>query len=110
MGSKNQKKLERRFSGFRLWPLYPTGIKIGSKCTCNVFELTEMQSGTRGVQSFGAKSGASAAKPHASGRLRARKFAPQPSSSNIKLKALVVFFRTPMNRLSDLNSLGDIAV
>ena len=49
-----------RFSSFRLWPFYPTGIKIGSKWPQHVLKHAEMQSETRGVQSFGAKSGASA--------------------------------------------------
>ena len=40
---------------------YPTDIKIGSKWPLHVLKQAEMQSKTRGVHSFGAKSGASAA-------------------------------------------------
>ena len=52
---------EFRFSIFRLWPFHITGIKIGSKRPQLVLKHTEKQSETRRVQSFGAKSGASAA-------------------------------------------------
>ena len=53
------------------------------------------------MQRFGAKSGASAAKPHASRGLRAKNFArkgpalagPQPSGLKIDLKALMLLFR-----------------
>ena len=46
------------FSSFRLWPLYPTDIKIGSKCPQHVLKHAQMQSETRGMKSFGAMSGA----------------------------------------------------
>ena len=83
-------------------PFYPTGINIGSKRPQHVLKHVEKQAETRRVQSFGAKSGDSAAKPHANGGLRAKNFAPkgpvlvspQPSSFRIKLKSLIVFFRT----------------
>ena len=61
------------FSRFRLWPFYPTGINIGSKQPQHILKQDEKQSEIRRVQSFGAMSGASAAKPHASGGLRAEK-------------------------------------
>ena len=58
-------------------------LEFGTNCRLGRIvawdELSPNQSETREVQSFGAKSGASAAKP-------------QPSSSKIKLKALIVFF------------------
>ena len=90
-----------RFSSFRLWSFYPTGINIGSKRPQLLLKHAEKQSGTRRVQSFGAKSGASAAKLHASGGLCAKNFAhkepalvgPQPSSLKIDLKALMLLFR-----------------
>ena len=63
------------FSSFRLWPFYPTGINIGSKRPQLLLKHAEKQSETRLVQSFGAKSGYSAAKPHASGGRRAKNFA-----------------------------------
>ena len=89
-----------RFYSFRLWPFYPTGINIGSNRPQHVLKQAEKQSETRRVQSFGAKSGASAAKPHASGGLCAKNFArkgptlagPQPSSLKIDLKALMLLF------------------
>ena len=62
------------------------------------------------MQSFGAKSGASAAKPQASGQKTLRASGPQPSSSEIKLKVLIFCFERAINRLSDSNSLEDIAV
>ena len=49
-----------RFFSFRLWPLYPTGINIGSKRPQLLLKHAEKQSETRCVQSFGAKSRASA--------------------------------------------------
>ena len=91
-----------RFSSFRLWPFYPTGINIGSKRPQHVLKHAEMQSETRRVQSFGAKFEASAAKPHASG--------PLASSLKIDLKALMLLFRTLYKSFVQLNSLGDIAV
>ena len=100
-GTKKSKKnsaQDSRFSSFLLWPLYPTGSNMGSKW--HVSKHAEMHSETLSVQSFGSKSGGSSAKSHASVELRAK-----PSSSKIKLKALIVVFR-----LSELNSLGDIAV
>ena len=62
-----QKTLEYDFqtilhSVARLWPLYPTGIKIGSKRPLHVLKHAEMQSEARGVQSFSAKSVTSSAK------------------------------------------------
>ena len=63
------------FPSFGLWPFYRTGINIGSKRPQPLLKHAEKQSETRRVQSFGAKSGASAAKSHASGGLRAEKFA-----------------------------------
>ena len=83
MGPKNQKKIECGFSVFPvfvqcLWPFYPTGINIGSKRPQHVLKHAEKQSETRRVQSFGAKFGASEAKP---------------SSSKIGLKALMLLFR-----------------
>ena len=44
-----------------MWPLYPTGDKNGSKKPQHVLKHAEMQSERQCVQSFGAKSGASAA-------------------------------------------------
>ena len=44
---------------FRLWPLYPAGVKIESKWHQYVLKHAEMQSETPGVQSFAAKFGAS---------------------------------------------------
>ena len=44
-----------RFSSFRLWPFYPTGINIGSKWPQHVSKHAEKQSETRRVQNFGAK-------------------------------------------------------
>ena len=81
-GPNNQKNSAQifRFLIFRLWPLYPTSIKIGSKWPKYVLKHSEMQSETRGVQSFVAKSGASVAKLAG----------PQLSTSEIKLKALIV--------------------
>ena len=64
-----------RFPSFRLCPFYPTGINIGSKRPRHVLKHVEKQAETRRVQSCGAKFGASAAKPHASGELRAKNFA-----------------------------------
>ena len=91
-----------RFPSFRLCPFYPTGINIGSKRPQHVLKHVEKQAETRGVQSFGSKFGASAAKPHASGELRAKNFArkgpalagPKPSSLKIDLKAPMLLFRT----------------
>ena len=40
-----------RFSSFRLWPFYPTGINIGSKRPQHVLKHAEKQSETRRVQS-----------------------------------------------------------
>ena len=49
MGPKNQKKLVQifRFSSFRLWPFYPTGINIESKRPQLVLKHAEKQSETR---------------------------------------------------------------
>ena len=72
------KKLSADFPFFRVFvcgPFYPTGINIGSKRPQLLLKHAEKQSETRRVQSFGAKSGASAAKPHGSGGLRAKDFA-----------------------------------
>ena len=55
----------------------------------------EMQSDTRGVQSFGSKTGVSVAKPHASQRLCTKKWRRKPSSSKTNLQPVIVFFRTP---------------
>ena len=62
MGPENQKKLSAalRFSSFRLWPFYHIGINIRSKRPQHVLKHVEKQSETRRMQSFGAKSGASA--------------------------------------------------
>ena len=68
------------FPSFRLLPFYPTGINIGSKRPQHVLKHAEVQSEARGVQSFGAKSGASAG--------------PQLSSLKIDLKILMLLFRT----------------
>ena len=51
-----------RFPSFRLWPFSPTGINIGSKRPQLLLKHADKQSETRRVQSFGAKSGASARK------------------------------------------------
>ena len=48
-----------RFSCFRLWAFYPTGINIGSKRPHLLLKHAEKQSETRRVQSLRAKSGAS---------------------------------------------------
>ena len=75
------------FPSFRFWHFYPTGVNIGSKRSQNVWKHAEKQSETRRVQSFGAKSGANAAKPHASVEVHAKNCSheardngPQPSS------------------------------
>ena len=60
---------------FRLWRFYHTGINIGSKRPQHALKHAEKQSERRSVQNFGAKSGASAVKQHASGTLRAKNFA-----------------------------------
>ena len=74
-----------RFPSFRLCPFYPTGINIGSKRPQHVLKHAEKQEETRRVQSFGAKFGASAAKPHASGELRAKNFArKEPQAQQFK--------------------------
>ena len=65
--------------------LYLIGINIGSERPKHMLKHAEKQSETRRVQSFGAKSGARAAKPWFSS------------------------FERFINRLSDLNSL-DIAI
>ena len=72
-----------------------------SKRPQNALKHAEKQAETRRVLSFGAKSGASAAKPHTSGGHRAKIFVrkkpalagPQPSSLEIDLKALMLLFR-----------------
>ena len=92
-----------RFSSFRRWPLYPTGINTESKRPQLLLKHAGKQSETRRVQGSGAKSGAGAAKPHASGGLRAKNFerkehalaGPQASSLKIDLKALMLLFRKP---------------
>ena len=68
-----------------------------------------MQSETRGVQSFGAKSDANAAKPRPAEAFaqtlctqRAAQAGPQPSSPKINLKTLNVLFRTREFILSNL--------
>ena len=60
---------------FCVWPLYNTGDEIGSKAPQHVLKQAEMQPEIARVQSFGAKSGAIAAKPHASGGLGIKNFA-----------------------------------
>ena len=62
---KNQKKIAQvsRFSSFLVWPLYDTGDKIRSKGPEHVLKQAELQPATPRVQSFGAKSGASAPSP-----------------------------------------------
>ena len=90
-----------RFSSFRLWPFYPTGINIGSKRPQYDLKHAEKQSETPRVQSFGAKSGANVAKLHASGGPRAKNFArkgpalagPQLSSFKIDLKVMMLLSR-----------------
>ena len=74
-------------------------INIGAKRPQHVLKRAEMQSETRSQQSFGANSVASVARA-----------CPQPSRSKIDLKALILPFERSINRFSDLNSLGDIAV
>ena len=59
--SKNNQVQIFRFSSFRLWPFYPTGINM------LLLKHAEKQSDTTR-----AKSGASAAKPHASRGLHAK--------------------------------------
>ena len=89
-----------RFSSFRLWPLYPTDVNIGSNRPQHVLKHAEKQSETRRVQRFGAKSGASRAIPYASGGLRAKNGArkgpalagPQPNSLIFDLTALMLLF------------------
>ena len=105
---RDQKKLAQnfRFSCFLVWPLNHIGNN-----PWHVLKQVELQPETPRVQSFGAKSGASATKPHASGGLRAKIFVhkgpalagPQPSSLKIDSQALMLF-RTC---LSDLNSLAE---
>ena len=84
MRPKNQKKssADFPFSIFGFWPFYPTGINIGSKRPQLLLKHAEKQSETRRVQSFGAKSGASAALA-----------GPQHSSLKIDLEALMLLFR-----------------
>ena len=67
---KNQKKIERSFSVF---PVFVCGPFIPLVSSLDL-KHAEKQSKTPRVQSFGAKSGARAAKPHASGGLRAKNF------------------------------------
>ena len=43
---KIEKKTECRFSKFRLWPLYSTGVKVGSQRPWHVLKHTELQSET----------------------------------------------------------------
>ena len=71
-GQKIQKKLNAGFQIFRLWPLHSTGIMIGPQWPYHVLKHAEMRSETRGVQDFGATSGISASKRHASGRIFAK--------------------------------------
>ena len=64
---RDQKNIEKlvqnfRFFCFLLWPLYNTGDKIRSKGPYHVLTQAELQQETQRLQSFGAKSGASAAK------------------------------------------------
>ena len=40
-----------RFSSFRLWPFYPTGVNIGSNRPQHVLKHAEKQPETRRVQS-----------------------------------------------------------
>ena len=78
------------FSGFRLWSLYPTGIKVELKWLYHVLKHAEIQSETRGVQGFGAKFGASAAKTPA------QQFRNQYESP-------VCILRTAIKLLSEMN-------
>ena len=68
-----------------------------------------MQPETRDLQHFGAKFGASVAKPQSGGRLPTKNFA-HKGTIKIDLKARFSFFERAINRLSDLSSLEDNAV
>ena len=82
------------FSSFRLWPLYPTGIKVGSQRSLHDFELCLIVNRDTGVQGFGSKSEASVAP--------VQEFRNQFESPDCLL--------SKVNRWSDSKSLGDIAV
>ena len=102
MGPKNQKRLSAGFLFFQFSfvALLSHWYQHWVKAAQFLLKHAEKQSETRRVESFGAKSGASAAKPHASGERRAKNFArnghalaaPQPSSLKIDLKVLVLLF------------------
>ena len=90
---KIQKKLSAHFPFFQFSfvALSSHWYQHWVKAAQHVLKHAEKQSETRRVQCFGAKSGASAAVQ--------------------KLKALIdCLLSNAINRLSDLNSLGDIAI
>ena len=60
--TKKSAQIFRFFFSFRLWPPYLIDIKIVSMWPQHALKHAEMQSETRGVQSFGAKSRASGMK------------------------------------------------
>ena len=97
--SRRQDQKSKKFSAnfpflsFRLWPPYPTGIKVGSKWPWQVFKHAEMQAGTRGVQSFSAKCGEASVPP-------AQQFKTQIETPDC------LFFERVINHLLDLSSLG----
>ena len=101
---------QRRLSVFSLFvhghviPLISRLSQSGPSMFWNI--LNCMQSETRGVQGFGVLEQ----------NLKAEDFTKKPcapwarvSRLKIRMKALVVFFQRAKNRLSGLNSLGDIA-
>ena len=91
---KIEKKNECRFSVFPVFvcgPFNPLVSTLGQSGPSIFWNMLKCSQETRRDQSFGARSGASASKP-------------QPSSLKIKMKALIVFFRTRQKWIPDVSA------